>query len=59
MENPHGSIQRRTDETEIAETVATTLENPRTPMTNWDRTGLRLTSYSWLLQISQPFAYVR
>lgn len=28
MENPHGSIQGRTNETEIAETVATTLENP-------------------------------
>jgi len=28
MENTNGSLQGRNDETEIAETVATTLENP-------------------------------
>jgi hypothetical protein len=28
MEHPHRSIQSRTDETEIVETVTTTLENP-------------------------------
>jgi len=29
MAHPNRSLQRRTDETEIAETVATTLENPQ------------------------------
>jgi hypothetical protein len=28
MEDTHRSLQGRTDETEIAETLATTLENP-------------------------------